>query len=302
MKKHSLRENKGLSLSQAQSISNLCYQKAVEIESNLNKVNNFSKLIGESVIERGYKLPDNIIELLEEKSKLHACQAFLMENIKIKDKLMTDAKKEKPVIDVKYPDKPEMIYPEELEKIDEEWGWSQLTRAEINEYYEAEAYAAHIGQFIHSNGKLSELRNEINIIPTVDFIELEKDKKTLVDILVHHDSSKLFKLHENLAKKHRHYEQKVNYFKAKVKNLVNQKNSEISKFNSEKRNEAAYENGKLNSKYNKQYNEALEKEKMIISEFEIKRHEKIKKIASFRIDVDKRFQDIVSLFLDDNTE
>ena len=44
-KKNSLTSNKGLSLSQAQSISNLCNQRAREIESKLNGVNNYSKSV-----------------------------------------------------------------------------------------------------------------------------------------------------------------------------------------------------------------------------------------------------------------
>ena len=44
MGKHSL-SSKGLSLSQAQSISNLCNQRSREITSKLNIVNNFSKVL-----------------------------------------------------------------------------------------------------------------------------------------------------------------------------------------------------------------------------------------------------------------
>ena len=42
MKKHSL-STKGLSLSQAQSISNLCNQRATDISGELNGINNVEK-------------------------------------------------------------------------------------------------------------------------------------------------------------------------------------------------------------------------------------------------------------------
>jgi hypothetical protein len=45
MMKNSLAPNKGLSLSQAQSISNLCNQRAREISAQLSGVNNYSKSV-----------------------------------------------------------------------------------------------------------------------------------------------------------------------------------------------------------------------------------------------------------------
>lgn len=72
MKANSLTENKGLSLSQAQSISNLCNQRAIEIQNKLNSINNCEKCIEVNgkvhIIEKGIKIPNNIIELIKEKS------------------------------------------------------------------------------------------------------------------------------------------------------------------------------------------------------------------------------------------
>lgn len=45
MKKHSLKVNNGLSISQAQSISNLCNQRAEEINQEISSINNFSKSV-----------------------------------------------------------------------------------------------------------------------------------------------------------------------------------------------------------------------------------------------------------------
>ena len=68
MKKNSLTPNKGLSLSQAQSISNLCNQSAIEIAAQLTVVNNFSKTVkveGEDkTLVEGHKLPTNIFTLV----------------------------------------------------------------------------------------------------------------------------------------------------------------------------------------------------------------------------------------------
>ena len=82
--KNSLAKN-GLSLSQAQSISNLCNQRSRDIQNKLSVVNNVQKTVkygDEHYVETvGNPLPSNVVELLLEKSRLHAAQAFLMENI-----------------------------------------------------------------------------------------------------------------------------------------------------------------------------------------------------------------------------
>jgi hypothetical protein len=115
--------------------------------------------------------------------------------------------------------------------VNEKWGWDQLTVAEYNEFLEAEAFAAHIGQFIHKGGKLDQLRAELPTIKTLEFMEIETGKKTPMTISVHHKADDLMELHEELAGLHRGYEQKVNYFKAKVKNAVTAENARIAKEN-----------------------------------------------------------------------
>jgi len=308
MKKNNLTVNKGLSLSQAQSISNLCHQKAIEIDADLIGVNNVSKQI-EIVTENenkthilvvGKKLPENIIELLKEKAKLHGCQAFLMENIKAKDVMLKEAKLATPdVVDIEVPEKPKVFSPEVnmLSVVGETWGWEQLTASELNEYLEAEAYAAHIGQFIHNNGILSELRKELPTIKPIEWMVIKDGEKTPVTVKTHHDSKELLKVHEELARLHRGYEQRVNYFKAKVKNLVTIENARIANINADAQNECEIKNNTLQAEYEtaiKQYNEKL---KTIRTEFEKERQTRIKEIAAMRIEIDARFQDTIDVFL-----
>ena len=88
MRKYSLVPNKGLSLSQATSISNICNQSAIEIASVLMVVNNLKKTVKVNGdvkdLVTAKPLPQNVAELLKRKASLHACQAFLVENIKAK--------------------------------------------------------------------------------------------------------------------------------------------------------------------------------------------------------------------------
>jgi hypothetical protein len=310
MKKNSLTPNKGLSLSQAQSISNLCNQRAREINGQLIGVNNYSKSVTVSngvtskdhTIQVGKELPANVVDLLKEKAELHACQAFLMENIKAKDNMLDAAKREQPdysgntapkrplqeLVDVK-----NQLLPE----VGETFGWEQLTAAELNEYLEAEAFASHIGQFIHKDGILDHLRNELPHVPPIEWMTIQDGLKSPVTITVHHTSENLLKTHEELAALHRQYEQRVNYFKSKVKNLTTAENARIANVNADLQNEAEAANNKLNSEYDTAFKAYTEKTKSIKAEFEKVRQAKIKEIAAMRIQVDPRFQKVVDTFL-----
>lgn len=309
MNPNNLTPNNGLSLSQAQSISNLCNQRASEIGNKLNSINNFSKLIDVNgkyhIIQKGIQMPENIVDLLIEKSKLHACQAYLMENITIKNDMLDNIKKEMADISsVVYPEKPEYINrdSELLKNVSENFGWEQLKSSEYNEYLEAEAYASHIGKFIHKDSVLDRLRKELPNIPSIEWMEIETGKKTPVNIEVHHTSEELLNVHEELAKLHRKYEQRVNYYKAKVKNIVTLENARIAKHNSEIIADVDEENKKLRNEYDTKYNKALAETRELRHKFEQERQKKISEIASMRIEIDSRFQDVIDMFLSKVTE
>jgi hypothetical protein len=301
MKKNSL-STKGLSLSQAQSISNLCNQRAIEIGYQLSEVNNYTKTVQvdkkDVVVLRGRKLPENVVDLLKEKSELHACQGFLMENIKAKDALLEAAKREQvDLSSVKFPEDYEHEDPNVTPQVAEPWGWEQLSVAETNEYLQSEAYSAHIGQYIHKGSALDTLRTELPNIPDIEWMTIEDGKKSPVKIVVHHKSENLLKLHEELAALHRQHEQRVNYFKAKVKNLVTEENARIAKINADAINIAEKINSDRQKTYETAFKEATESIKTLKAEFEKTRQDKIKSIAAMKIDVDPRFQVSIDKFL-----
>jgi hypothetical protein len=303
MKKNSLSAT-GLSLSQAQSVSNLCHQRALEIARKLLTVNNYSKTVkvaGETeplVVETGVKLPADVIDLIKEKCNLHACQAFLMENIKAKaDGIILTKKGVADVSAVKFPKTPDYIKSPVLLNVEEEFGWSQLTAAENNEYFEAEAYASHIGEFIHKDSILAGLRNELPQIPAVEWFEIEKDKKVPVTITKHHTPEELLTLHETLAELHRGYEQRVNYFKAKVKNLTTEENARIAKVNADAQTLDEKTNSDLRLTYEMEYKKASEQVQGIKNEYEKTRQATIKELAGMRILVDARFKGVVDTFI-----
>ncbi len=300
MKKHSL-STKGLSLSQAQSISNLCNQRATDIAAELNGINNVEKKLkigDETYIETvGKPVPSNLTELLLEKAKLHATQAFLMENIRAKDILIREARYRGIDVDIVAPARPKLEHFEPIDEVDESYGWSQLTSNEVNEYTEAEAYAAHIGQFIHKNGPLDNLRKELPSIKTLEWIEVEQGKKTPLTVTVHHTNEQLLTIHNELAAKHRQYEQRVNYFKAKVKDLTTAENARIARHNADGFAKVNATNEVLNSQYHKEYTAYQAELTRLREELELQRQTEIGEIASLRINVDPRFQDVIDTYL-----
>jgi hypothetical protein len=305
MRRNSL-ESKGLSMSQAQSVSNLCNQRARDINFKLADINNISKSI--SVDGKEYQeveakpIPVNVNELLDQKSKLHATQSFLMENIKAKEEMLNDVKWDEFEFDRDQPVRGELKSIKKLNEVDEKWGWEQLSTAEYNEYLEAEAYASHVGQFIHKGGKLDQLRSELPNIKKLEWMEIETGKKTPVKVEIHHTSEDLLKIHEDLASTHRKHEQRVNYFKAKIKNLVTSENARIAKENAVAQAGIKEHNDNVLDAYNKAMEEYRSSYREASDLFEEKRQKEVARISALRIDVDPRFKETIDMFLSEVSE
>jgi len=293
--------SKGLSMSQAASISNLCNQRAKEISTKLDNINNVSKklTIGSEIYTetQGNPIPENVVELLTSKARYSATQAFLMENIKAKDQLINEIKYEQFKYDVEAPVRPAVISETLPTEVDEDFGWDTLTAAEYNEYLEAEAYASHIGQFIHKRGTLDRLRAELPTIKTLEFMEIEVGKKTPMKVYIHHTPEQLLAIHEELATLHRGYEQKVNYFKSKVKTTVTATNATVQKSRGDIQATVNQANLELANEYKLAYDKWLADQRQAQHEFEEKRQGRIQDAVNLKINVAERFQDVVDEFL-----
>ena len=293
--------SKGLSMSQAQSISNLCNQRSKDITAQLADINNVSKVlkIGEETYTetQANPIPVNVVELLTAKARLSATQAFLMENIKAKDELINKIKYEGFKYDVEAPIRPQTISETIPNEVDEDFGWDTLTAAEYNEFIEAEAYASHIGQFIHKGGKLDKLRAELPTIKTLEFMEIEVGKKTPMKVSIHHTAEQLLSVHEQLAALHRGFEQRVNYFKSKVKNATTSENARIQKERGLIQARVNNENAEAANNYKLAYDKWSGEERQAQHEFEEKRQARIQDAVNLKIEVAERFQDVVNEFL-----
>ena len=293
--------SKGLSMSQAASISNLCNQRSKDITAQLADINNVSKelVIGtETYIEtQANPIPLNVVQLLQDKARLSATQAFLMENIKAKDELINKIKCEGFEYEVWAPIRPATISEDLPSQVNEDFGWDTLTTAEYNEFIEAEAYASHIGQFIHKGGKLDKLRAELPTIKTLEFMEIEVGKKTPMKVSIHHTPEQLLAIHEELAALHRGYEQKVNYFKSKVKSTVTASNAAVQKARGDIQARVNQTNLELANEYRLAYDKWLADQRKAQHEFEEKRQGRIQDAVNLKIEVAERFQPVVDEFL-----
>jgi hypothetical protein len=293
---------KGLSMSQAQSISNLCNQRAQEMQRELDSYNVSSKSIkigGETFeLEAPYAMPSTVLELLKEKSKLHATQGFLMEAIKEKSDIIQQ-------LEISRFDDSNLVEPERPQypdlhianSVGENWGWSQLTASEYNEYLMAEAYAAHLGQFIHKGGKLTQMRKQLADLPAIEWMNVKDGEKTPVKIQKHHTAQQLLATHEQIANEHRTYEQRVNYYKAKVKNLVSDENARIQKENADRAKAYELEEQRINEEYRAAMNTYRSQFIAENSSFNANREKAIKDAAALRISVDPRFQAVIDMFI-----
>ena len=289
-------------MSQAQSISNLCNQNAQEIQRELESYNNCTKTITVDkknyVLQEGSAIPSDILDKLKNKGDLHATQAFLMEAIKSKESEIERIRKSSPDLSHLVRPEREMIEDYDIEYgVEESWGWNQLSDSEYSEYLQVEAMASHLGQFIHKTGKLTQLRKELPNTPSIEWFEVETGKRTPVQVTKHHHPQSLMQCHEDIADEHRKYEQRVNYYKAKVKNLVSDENARIQRVNADK----AAEFLKLEKEVNEKYQLAMDAYNgevlRLTMEFNAQRELDIKAAAALRINVDPRFQHVIDMFI-----
>ena len=293
---------KGLSMSQAQSISNLCNQRAQEITRELDSYNVSSKSIkisGETFdLETACPMPITVLELLKEKSKLHATQAFLMEAIREKSDIIQELESSRfDSSSLVEPERPEYPDIHIANSVGENWGWSQLTPSEYNEYLMVEAYASHLGQFIHKGGKLTQMRKQLADLPAIEWMNVKDGEKTPVKIQKHHTAQQLLATHEQIANEHRTYEQRVNYYKAKVKNLVSDENARIQKENADRAKAYELEEQRINEEYRAAMNTYRTQLMAENSSFSANREKAIKDAAALRISVDPKFQDVIDMFI-----
>ena len=296
MEKHFLSKT-GLSITQAQSISNLCNQHCVEIDNLLQNINIISKefTFNQELFkeQEASKIPTNLVELLTKKGEYASLQAFLMENIKLKDSLLLQTENTYFQFKEESPMQPKFINPKGLPRVTE----IELSAEDRIDYLIQESYASQIGKFIHKGEKLDTLRKEASNTPLVEWKKIDSNITIPIKNTIHTTPEELFQIHLELVEIHRTHAQKLNYYKAKMKNQLSDLNEAIAKKNS-----ADYE--KASSKYEKElqeYNEELrkygERHHKALYTFQEEKEKEMKRIAALRISIPEIFKPLVDTLL-----
>ena len=136
--------SKGLSLSDAQSISNSCHQASLEIDNELASINNTHKVVTidgvEHIVQQGVPRPVSVVSLLTKKAAYAATQALLMENMKVKKAWLEQIERSmvQALPSVKLPEQPKKVMtakePDEPRLKSEAWAFDQLSPAARAEY------------------------------------------------------------------------------------------------------------------------------------------------------------------------
>lgn len=171
----------------------------------------------------------------------------------------------------------------------------ELSIAERSEYYTLEAYAAHIGKYIHTGGVLSNVKNDLAGGPVVGFHKIvQNGQQTEIPMFStpNFDANQINKEYFELQAKHREYESKLNSYKARIQNRVTEKNAELQK-------EFTLASVKANNEYNAALNDYHAKMSKFTGELEAlnsvlqtRRLEKTREVSAYKIVIPLALTDI----------
>lgn len=221
-------DTKGLTTAEANYTANIIKELCERISNEIKQLTLFKGTLNfqgkQTEYNKVYKV-ENLEEKCLEEGNLYALSAWLREAIKAKEALLKQVENDNFDIfllnEVNYGKSTSLLTEDEVKY--------SLPINELAEYLAYEAKAAHIGKKVHPNGIFEQWFNMIKNTPKVQINEINKDYIVEFDQVV--DEKDLYQTYFTLQKEYREAEQKVNYYKTKVKNLLNEKNQEINQKN-----------------------------------------------------------------------
>lgn len=221
-------DTKGLTTAEANYTANIIKELCERISNEIKQLTLFKGTLNfqgkQTEYNKVYKV-ENLEEKCLEEGNLYALSAWLREAIKSKEALLKQVENDN--FDISLLN--EVNYGKATSLLTEDEVKYSLPINELAEYLAYEAKAAHIGKKVHPNGIFEQWFNMIKNTPKVQINEINKDYIVEFDQVV--DEKDLYQTYFTLQKEYREAEQKVNYYKAKVKNLLNERNQEINQKN-----------------------------------------------------------------------
>ena len=235
MNKPILLGEKGLSLSEAQSFSNIINQRVVTALSTLDRIGAYNETFGYgdktvAITKNIHLKKDDITERLLKISEYRYAQAFLMEAIKEKAALL-QIDETVDISDFKYEREGELnnliekliATQREANNILREKPLSHKETLDYDKYKDYlyhESVASSIGKFINADGHLTSIRKLAEQKYDIQFTTVEDGKKIAIDVNPLYTPEELLEIHEHLALEHNKSEKRVNYYKANYENYV----------------------------------------------------------------------------------
>jgi hypothetical protein len=306
----------GLSMSEANHISDMIKEKNKSVYAEIEQAGVVKETLlfeGEQLITDPKKV--NLKEKCLEEGELYAISSWLREAVKSKEQLINFVKNKKEVDLVEFfglglpktPSEQGVLEPKMKEVIPPteytEWDIiGEMNIAERAEYYSVEAKSAHIGKKIHNKGKISQLRDEILNFKNFRMVTYNGQNGTrdyAVKRELKYNINEINDIFFYLQKKHREYEQKLNFYKADIKNKLATKNAEEKARYSKEYNEAknVYENEM--KEYNAAYKNFSNSYNSIVNEANEMQVNTINEISKWKIVVPNVFKEKIDSLLKD---
>ncbi len=171
----------------------------------------------------------------------------------------------------------------------------ELNVAERAEYLTLEAQASHIGKYIHPDGVLSRIKNDLATGPLVGFHKvLQQGQPTELPVRgrPNFEDQQINDLYFELQAKHRRYESQLNNYKARLQNRVTEVNAERQRDYANAL--AAYnkEYAARNQEYTSKLNQYTNDLNQINSVLQTRRLEKIREVSAYNIVIPHDLQPI----------
>lgn len=266
----------GLTSAEANYTANVIKELCEKINMEIGNMSLFTAVLTKDGNQHSFTKEKKVEDLQQkcmEEGNLYALSSWLREGIKDKDKLIASVDSDLFGFNL-IENKTSLNL---LDLPNEELIKRELSIEEIAEYLSCEAKAAHIGKKVHPNGIFEKWFREIKNTPT---LQLHPDNKdliiTLTQVVMEED---LYKIYFNLQAEYREAEQRVNYYKSKIKTLLAEKTREVNNKNIEIRTKYQEELISLNSE-----NYTIQKQ------IDNARIEKVKELSELKIIIPNKLQ------------
>jgi hypothetical protein len=171
----------------------------------------------------------------------------------------------------------------------------EFSVAERAEYYGLEARASHIGKYIHVGGVLSNVKNDLAGGPMIGFHKLiQGGQPTEIPMFAtaNFDANTINSEYFRLQAKHREYESKLNFWKARIQNRVTEKNAELQRDFTNASVKASNDYNSLLNDYHSKLSKFTGEIEALNSILQTRRLEKIREVSAYKIAIPNEFSDI----------